>query len=162
MTYVYETPANDRKKLLFDCDHRSLTYYLYMNQYLVLFAKKMLCKVKNPIRNDASLFFSRSESFLLFFSSFIEFAFGIIFNTIFGVQSFCIDFNIECFVFLLQFPKQMNVPKDKSRSSSIWSGKSTLSAGFRYTGGHLVNTSSSPSPDAPRIYLFEGLLGKDR
>lgn len=58
----------------------------------------------------------------------------------------------------------MNVPKDsnKSRSSSIWSGKSTLSAGFRYTGGHLINTSSSPSPDAPRIYLFEGFLGKDR
>lgn len=52
--------------------------------------------------------------------------------------------------------------KDKSRSSSIWSGKSTLSAGFRYTGGHLINTSSSPSPDAPRVYLFEGLLGKER
>lgn len=58
----------------------------------------------------------------------------------------------------------MNVPKDsnKSRSGSIWSGKSTLSAGFRYTSGHLINTSSSPSPDAPRIYLFEGLLGKER
>lgn len=44
----------------------------------------------------------------------------------------------------------------------MWSGKSTLSAGFRYTGGHLINTSSSPSPDSPRVYLFEGLLGKDR
>lgn len=49
-----------------------------------------------------------------------------------------------------------------SRSSSIWSGKSTLSAGFRYTGGHLINTSSSPSPDAPRVYLFESMLGKER
>lgn len=58
----------------------------------------------------------------------------------------------------------MNAPKDsnKSRSGSIWSGKSTLSAGFRYTSGHLINASSSPSPDAPRIYLFEGLLGKER
>lgn len=26
----------------------------------------------------------------------------------------------------------------------------------------MVNTSSSPSPDAPRIYMFEGLLGKER
>ncbi|XP_037051965.1 MAP kinase-activating death domain protein isoform X4 [Bradysia coprophila] len=59
------------------------------------------------------------------------------------------------------FPNKSNM-KDKSRSSSIWSGKSTLSAGFRYTGGHLINTSSSPSPDAPRVYLFEGLLGKER
>lgn len=57
----------------------------------------------------------------------------------------------------------MTVPKEnKSRSSSIWSNKSNLSAGFRYTGGHLINTSSSPSPDAPRVYIFEGLLGKDR
>lgn len=52
--------------------------------------------------------------------------------------------------------------KDKSRSGSIWSGKSSLSAGFRYTGGHMVPTSASPSPDTPRVYLFEGLLGKDR
>uniref|UniRef100_A0A1I8P2U7 MAP kinase-activating death domain protein n=1 Tax=Stomoxys calcitrans TaxID=35570 RepID=A0A1I8P2U7_STOCA len=53
--------------------------------------------------------------------------------------------------------------KDSKRSSgNIWTGKSTLSAGFRYTGGHLINTSSSPSPDSPRVYLFEGLLGKDR
>ncbi|KAM8721000.1 hypothetical protein ACLKA7_006953 [Drosophila subpalustris] len=53
--------------------------------------------------------------------------------------------------------------KDSKRSSgNLWSGKSTLSAGFRYTGGHLINTSSSPSPDSPRVYLFEGLLGKDR
>ncbi|KAM7348258.1 rab3 GDP-GTP exchange factor isoform 4-T4 [Cochliomyia hominivorax] len=53
--------------------------------------------------------------------------------------------------------------KDSKRSSgNMWSGKSTLSAGFRYTGGHLINTSSSPSPDSPRVYLFEGLLGKDR
>ncbi|XP_067637993.1 MAP kinase-activating death domain protein isoform X3 [Eurosta solidaginis] len=53
--------------------------------------------------------------------------------------------------------------KDSKRSSgNIWSGKSTLSAGFRYTGGHLINTSSSPSPESPRVYLFEGLIGRDR
>ncbi|GAB0092198.1 MAP kinase-activating death domain protein [Sergentomyia squamirostris] len=57
-------------------------------------------------------------------------------------------------------PKQSG-SKDKNRSSSIWSGKSTLSAGFRYTGGQML-TSSSPSPDAPRVYLFECLLGKER
>lgn len=66
-----------------------------------------------------------------------------------------------------QLPLTLNVMKDgskqsASRSSSIWSGKSTLSAGFRYTGGHLINTSSSPSPDAPRVYLFESMLGKER
>lgn len=61
-----------------------------------------------------------------------------------------------------------NVPKHslqkdaKNRSGSIFSGKSSLSAGFRYTGGHLINTSTSPSPDTPRVYVFEGLLGKDR
>jgi hypothetical protein len=60
-----------------------------------------------------------------------------------------------------------NVPKQaikdsKNRSGSIFSGKSSLSAGFRYTGGHLINTSTSPSPDTPRVYIFEGLLGKDR
>lgn len=26
----------------------------------------------------------------------------------------------------------------------------------------MINTSSSPSPDSPRVYLFEGLVGKDR
>lgn len=26
----------------------------------------------------------------------------------------------------------------------------------------MINTSTSPSPDAARTYLFEGLVGKDR
>ncbi|XP_055913086.1 MAP kinase-activating death domain protein isoform X11 [Eupeodes corollae] len=55
-----------------------------------------------------------------------------------------------------------NILKDSKKGGNLWSGKSTLSAGFRYTGGHLINTSSSPSPDSPRVYLFEGLVGKDR
>ncbi|XP_031627569.1 MAP kinase-activating death domain protein isoform X3 [Contarinia nasturtii] len=60
------------------------------------------------------------------------------------------------------YPKHMNVPKEsKSRSSSIFSGKSNLSLGFRCTGGQLIN-STSPSPDAPRVYLYEGMLGKER
>lgn len=64
---------------------------------------------------------------------------------------------------IFQFPKPTSSLKDnKSRSGSIWSGKSTLSAGFRYTGGHLITTSTSPSPDSPRVYLFETLIGKDR
>ena len=59
-------------------------------------------------------------------------------------------------------PKQSMQKDSKNRSGSIFSGKSSLSAGFRYTGGHLINTSTSPSPDTPRVYIFEGLLGKDR
>lgn len=59
-------------------------------------------------------------------------------------------------------PKQSLQKDSKNRSGSIFSGKSSLSAGFRYTGGHLINTSTSPSPDTPRVYVFEGLLGKDR
>lgn len=60
-------------------------------------------------------------------------------------------------------PKQ-SIPKETKsiRSPSIFSGKSSLSAGFRYTGGHLINTSTSPSPEQARQYIFEGLLGKDR
>ncbi|XP_066247260.1 MAP kinase-activating death domain protein isoform X3 [Euwallacea similis] len=57
----------------------------------------------------------------------------------------------------LQFPK---LPKQ--RTSSVWSSKSSLSAGFRYHGGQIINTITSPSPDAVRTYLFEGLLGKER
>ncbi|XP_031340209.1 MAP kinase-activating death domain protein isoform X5 [Photinus pyralis] len=57
----------------------------------------------------------------------------------------------------LQFPKP-----SKQRTSSVWSSKSSLSTGFRYHGGHMVNTTTSPSPEAARTYLFEGLLGKDR
>ncbi|KYB27812.1 MAP kinase-activating death domain protein-like Protein [Tribolium castaneum] len=57
----------------------------------------------------------------------------------------------------LQFPK---LPKQ--RTASVWSSKSSLSTGFRYHGGHMVNTATSPSPDAIRTYLFEGLIGKDR
>ncbi|XP_044254409.1 MAP kinase-activating death domain protein isoform X3 [Tribolium madens] len=50
----------------------------------------------------------------------------------------------------------------KQRTASVWSSKSSLSTGFRYHGGHMVNTAASPSPDAIRTYLFEGLIGKDR
>ncbi|KAK4886992.1 hypothetical protein RN001_003263 [Aquatica leii] len=57
----------------------------------------------------------------------------------------------------LQFPKPT-----KQRTSSVWSSKSSLSTGFRYHGGHMVNTTTSPSPETARTYLFEGLLGKDR
>lgn len=59
-------------------------------------------------------------------------------------------------------PKQSMQKDGKKGSGSLFSGKSSLSAGFRYTGGHLINTSTSPSPDTPRVYVFEGLLGKER
>lgn len=59
-------------------------------------------------------------------------------------------------------PKQSMQKESKNRTQGMFSGKSSLSAGFRYTGGHLINTSTSPSPDTPRVYVFEGLIGKDR
>ncbi|XP_058815433.1 MAP kinase-activating death domain protein isoform X2 [Topomyia yanbarensis] len=60
-------------------------------------------------------------------------------------------------------PKGSSTFKDaKKMAGGLFSGKSSLSAGFRYTGGNLIPTSNSPSPDAPRVYLFEGLLGRER
>jgi hypothetical protein len=59
-------------------------------------------------------------------------------------------------------PKQSIRKDSKTLSGITLPGKSSLSAGFRYTGGNLINTSSSPSPDTPRVYIFEGLLGKER
>ncbi|EAT47423.1 AAEL001442-PA [Aedes aegypti] len=60
-------------------------------------------------------------------------------------------------------PKGSSTLKDaKKMAGGLFTGKSSLSAGFRYTGGSLIPTSNSPSPDAPRVYLFEGLLGKER
>lgn len=50
----------------------------------------------------------------------------------------------------------------QDKRGSIWSSKSSLSTGFRYHGGSLVPTTTTPSPDAARTYLFEGLLGKER
>ncbi|XP_049283890.1 MAP kinase-activating death domain protein isoform X4 [Anopheles funestus] len=61
-----------------------------------------------------------------------------------------------------EFPKSSTLKDAKKMAGGIFSGKSSLSAGFRYTGGSLIPSSGSPSPDAPRVYLFEGLLGKDR
>ncbi|XP_055525990.1 MAP kinase-activating death domain protein isoform X9 [Wyeomyia smithii] len=62
-----------------------------------------------------------------------------------------------------EHPKGSSTLKDaKKMAGGLFSGKSSLSAGFRYTGGNLIPTSNSPSPDAPRVYLFEGLLGRER
>uniref|UniRef100_A0A182JYH1 MAP kinase-activating death domain protein n=1 Tax=Anopheles christyi TaxID=43041 RepID=A0A182JYH1_9DIPT len=61
-----------------------------------------------------------------------------------------------------KLPKSSTLKDAKKMAGGIFSGKSSLSTGFRYTGGSLIPSSGSPSPDAPRVYLFEGLLGKDR
>ncbi|XP_014484936.1 PREDICTED: MAP kinase-activating death domain protein isoform X6 [Dinoponera quadriceps] len=59
--------------------------------------------------------------------------------------------------------EQGNFPRQgKQRSGSVWSSKSSLSTGFRYHGGSLIPTTTQPSPEAARTYLFEGLLGKER
>ncbi|XP_055385928.1 MAP kinase-activating death domain protein isoform X2 [Condylostylus longicornis] len=42
------------------------------------------------------------------------------------------------------------------------SGKSIFSTGFRYTGGHLVSATTSYTVESRRVYLFEGLIGKER
>nr|CAD7455175.1 unnamed protein product [Timema tahoe] len=59
--------------------------------------------------------------------------------------------------------EQGNFPRQpKQRGPSVWSSKSSLSTGFRYHGGNMINTSTTPSPDTTRTYLFEGLIGKER
>ncbi|XP_076175443.1 rab3 GDP-GTP exchange factor isoform X3 [Ptiloglossa arizonensis] len=59
--------------------------------------------------------------------------------------------------------EQGNFPRQaKQRTGSVWSSKSSLSTGFRYHGGSLVPTTTAPSPEDARTYLFEGLLGKER
>ncbi|XP_049779283.1 MAP kinase-activating death domain protein [Schistocerca cancellata] len=59
--------------------------------------------------------------------------------------------------------EQGNFPRQaKQRTPSVWSSKSSLSTGFRYHGGNMINTSTTPSPDTGRTYLFEGLIGKER
>ncbi|KAI1309467.1 MAP kinase-activating death domain protein [Halotydeus destructor] len=49
----------------------------------------------------------------------------------------------------------------QTRAPSIWSRKSSISTGYRYHGGALVGSTGHPS-DAPRTYLFQGLIGKER
>ncbi|KAG0714005.1 MAP kinase-activating death domain protein [Chionoecetes opilio] len=58
--------------------------------------------------------------------------------------------------------EQGNFPRSSKRTSSMWSSKSSLSTGFRYHAGNMIPTSTTPSPDSGRTYLFEGLIGKDR
>ncbi|XP_076678087.1 rab3 GDP-GTP exchange factor isoform X4 [Andrena cerasifolii] len=59
--------------------------------------------------------------------------------------------------------EQGNFPRQaKQRTGSVWSNKSSLSTGFRYPGGSLIPTTTAPSPEIARTYLFEGLLGKER
>ncbi|XP_043268147.1 MAP kinase-activating death domain protein isoform X4 [Venturia canescens] len=57
---------------------------------------------------------------------------------------------------------QSNLLREKQRTGSVWSSKSSLTTGFGYHGRGLVPSTTTPSPDAARTYLFEGLLGKDR
>lgn len=43
-----------------------------------------------------------------------------------------------------------------------WSTKSSVTAGFRYHAGNMVTTAGTPSPESVRMYIFEGLGGKER
>ena len=47
-------------------------------------------------------------------------------------------------------------------STAGWSNKSSVTAGFRYHAGNMVTTAGTPSPESIRMYIFEGLGGKER
>ena len=49
----------------------------------------------------------------------------------------------------------------QTRTSSVWSNKSSVSAGYRYHAGSLIGSACLPV-DAPRVYLFQGMVGKER
>ena len=72
-------------------------------------------------------------------------------------DDFCCDWRFkDLFLFFLQMHKH-----GKGRSSSVYSNKSSLSAGSRYREGHVISTSPIPgSPEVVKIYLFEGLISK--
>ncbi|XP_021369145.1 MAP kinase-activating death domain protein-like isoform X4 [Mizuhopecten yessoensis] len=51
----------------------------------------------------------------------------------------------------------------RTRSPSTFSNKSSLSSGHRYPEGKMLSTSPLPlSPETSRMYLYEGLVTKDR
>ncbi|XP_069132028.1 MAP kinase-activating death domain protein-like isoform X6 [Argopecten irradians] len=51
----------------------------------------------------------------------------------------------------------------RTRSPSTFSNKSSLSTGHRYPEGKMLSTSPLPlSPETSRMYLYEGLITKDR
>ncbi|OTF81688.1 hypothetical protein BLA29_014802, partial [Euroglyphus maynei] len=47
----------------------------------------------------------------------------------------------------------------QSRTSSVWSSKSSISAGFRYHAGALIG---SIPMEIQRYYLFESIVGNNR
>ncbi|XP_058788750.1 MAP kinase-activating death domain protein isoform X1 [Phymastichus coffea] len=55
------------------------------------------------------------------------------------------------------FPRQV-----KQRTASVWSSSRSSLSKLGAAGGALVPSTGSPSPEAARTYLFEGLLGKER
>ncbi|XP_046450637.1 MAP kinase-activating death domain protein-like isoform X2 [Daphnia pulex] len=60
-------------------------------------------------------------------------------------------------------PDQQQVVRGFVRQNAAgWSSKSSITTGFRYHAGNMVTTAGTPSPESVRMYIFEGLLGKDR
>ena len=57
---------------------------------------------------------------------------------------------------------QLQMRNLSQRPSTVWSSKSSVSTGYRYHAGNMVNTLGSPSPESTRMYVFEGMTGKDR
>ncbi|CAG0917906.1 unnamed protein product [Notodromas monacha] len=58
----------------------------------------------------------------------------------------------------LNFPRNLPSAASTGKRSSVWSSKSSLSTGFRYHGGSIISTATTPSPETGRIYVFQGLL----
>lgn len=50
----------------------------------------------------------------------------------------------------------------KTANAAWTSSKSSISTGFRYHAGNMVTTAGTPSPESIRVYIFEGLVGKER
>uniref|UniRef100_A0A0P6EFU8 MAP kinase-activating death domain protein n=1 Tax=Daphnia magna TaxID=35525 RepID=A0A0P6EFU8_9CRUS len=60
-------------------------------------------------------------------------------------------------------PDQQQVVRGFVRQNAAgWSSKSSITTGYRYHAGNMVTTAGTPSPESVRMYIFEGLLGKDR
>nr|CAH0111902.1 unnamed protein product [Daphnia galeata] len=60
-------------------------------------------------------------------------------------------------------PDQQQVVRGFVRQNVAgWSSKSSITTGYRYHAGNMVTTAGTPSPESVRMYIFEGLLGKER
>ncbi|XP_031781610.1 MAP kinase-activating death domain protein isoform X7 [Nasonia vitripennis] len=58
--------------------------------------------------------------------------------------------------------EQGNFPRQKQRTASVWSSSRSSLGKFSAAGNVFIPSTTSPSPEMARTYLFVGLLGKER